>query len=103
MIKFISHDLSAGSGNVLVPNTAQNIIPMMTQSTAAYMRLTGLGELNTDSVIVGTYQIWRPTHSRVTLYTTGPLYTAVPLCSHSRGPIVDTAVPRENNEHGCVY
>ena len=58
MIKFISHDFSAGSGNVLVPNTAQNIKPMMTQSTAAYMRLTGLHELNTDSGIVGTYQIW---------------------------------------------
>ena len=24
-------------------------------------------------------------------------------CSHSRAPIVHTAVPRENNEHGCVY
>ena len=58
MIKFISHDFSAGSGNVLVPNTAQNIKPMMTQSTAAYMRLTDLSELNTDSGIVGTYQIW---------------------------------------------
>ena len=40
-----------------MPNTAQNIKPKMTQSTAAYMRLTGLGELNTDSGIVGTYQI----------------------------------------------
>ena len=26
-----------------------------------------------------------------------------PHCSHSRAPIVNTAVPRENNEHGCVY
>ena len=58
MIKFISHDFSAGSWNVLVPNTAQNIKPIMPQSTAAYMRLTGLSELNTDSGIVGTYQIW---------------------------------------------
>ena len=33
--------------------------------------------------------------SRVTLYT------AVPQCSHSRAPIVHTAVPRD--EHGCVY
>ena len=31
------------------------------------------------------------------------LHTAVPHCSHSRAPIVHTAVPRENNEHGCVY
>ena len=41
--------------------------------------------------------------SRVTLYTAGHLRTAVPHCSHSRAPIVHTAVPRENNEHGCVY
>ena len=43
------------------------------------------------------------TISRVTLYTAGHLHTAVPHCSHSRAPIVHTAVPRENNEHGCVY
>ena len=42
-------------------------------------------------------------HSRVTLYTTGHLRTAVPHCSHSRAPIVHTTVPQENNEHGCVY
>ena len=42
-------------------------------------------------------------NSRVTLYTAGHLHTAVPYCSHSRAPIVHTAVPRENNEHGCVY
>ena len=42
-------------------------------------------------------------YSRVTLYTAGHLHTAVPHCSHSRAPIVHTAVPRENNEHGCVY
>ena len=41
--------------------------------------------------------------ARVTLYTAGLLHTAVPHCSHSRAPIVHTAVPRENNEHGCVY
>ena len=41
--------------------------------------------------------------SRVTLYTAGHLHTAVPHCSHSRAPIVHTAVHRENNEHGCVY
>ena len=41
--------------------------------------------------------------SRVTLYTAGHLHTAVPHCSHSRAPIVHTAVPRENNDHGCVY
>ena len=40
---------------------------------------------------------------RVTLYIAGHLHTAVPHCSHSRAPIVHTAVPRENNEHGCVY
>ena len=40
---------------------------------------------------------------RVTLYTAGHLHTAVPHCSHSRAPIVHTAVPQENNEHGCVY
>ena len=39
----------------------------------------------------------------MTLYTAGHLHTAVPHCSHSRVPIVHTAVPRENNEHGCVY
>ena len=43
------------------------------------------------------------TQSRVTLYTAGHLHTAVPHCSHSRAPIVHTAVLRENNEHGCVY
>ena len=42
-------------------------------------------------------------NTRVTLYTAGHLHTAVPYCSHSRAPIVHTAVPRENNEHGCVY
>ena len=41
--------------------------------------------------------------SRMTLYTAGHLHTAVTHCSHSRAPIVHTAVPRENNEHGCVY
>ena len=41
--------------------------------------------------------------TRVTLYTAGHLHTAVPHCSHSRAPIVHTAVPRENNEHDCVY
>ena len=41
--------------------------------------------------------------SRVTLYTAGHLHTAVPHCWHSRAPIVHTAVPRENNGHGCVY
>ena len=39
----------------------------------------------------------------MTLYTAGHLHTVVPHCSHSRAPIVHTAVPRENNEHGCVY
>ena len=57
MIKLTSHDIGACSGNALVPNTAQNIKPMMTKSTAAYILLTGLSELNTDSGIVGTYQI----------------------------------------------
>ena len=47
--------------------------------------------------------IYMQRHSRVTLYTAGHLHTAVPHCSHSRAPIVHTAVPRENNEHGCVY
>ena len=41
--------------------------------------------------------------TRVTLYTAGHLHTAVPHCEHSRAPIVNTAVRRENNEHGCVY
>ena len=44
-----------------------------------------------------------PTYTRVTLYTAWHLHTAVSHCSHSRAPIVHTAVPRENNEHGCVY
>ena len=42
-------------------------------------------------------------YPRVTLYPAGHLHTAVPHCSHSRAPIVHTAVRRENNEHGCVY
>ena len=41
--------------------------------------------------------------SRVTLYTAGLLHSAMPHCWHIRAPIVHTAVPRENNEHGCVY
>ena len=49
-----------------------------------------------------TMTFWWP-RSRVTLYTAGHLHTAVPHCSHSRAPIVHTAVPRENNDHGCVY
>ena len=40
---------------------------------------------------------------RVNLHTAGHLHTAVPHCSHCRAPIVHTAVPRENNEHGLVY
>ena len=48
-------------------------------------------------------EITENTYSRVTLYTAGHLHTAVPHCSHSRAPIVHTAVPRENNGHGCVY
>ena len=52
---------------------------------------------------MGVLDSERFTHSRVTLYTAGHLHTAVPHCSHSRAPIVHTAVPRENNEHGCVY
>ena len=47
--------------------------------------------------------LFTPLISRVTLYTAGHLHTAVPHCSHSRAPIVHTAVLRENNEHGCVY
>ena len=49
------------------------------------------------------YHITVMWYSRVTLYTAGHLHTVVPHCSHSRTPIVHTAVPRENNEHGCVY
>ena len=49
------------------------------------------------------FQILGHPITRVTLYTAGHLHTAVPHCSHSRAPIVHTAVPRENNEHGCVY
>ena len=42
--------------------------------------------------------------SRVTLYTAEHLHTAVPHCSHSRAPIVHTAVPRENNDMAvCIY
>ena len=53
--------------------------------------------------LVGWLETTTSTYSRVTLYTAGHLHTAVPHCSHSRAPIVHTAVPRENNEHGCVY
>ena len=47
----------------------------------------------------------RVIYTRVTLYTAGHSHTAVPHCSHSRAPILHTAVtrPREKNEHGCVY
>ena len=55
----------------------------------------------TLGVVVITIPV--PPVTRVTLYTAGHLHTAVPHCSHSRAPIVHTAVPRENNEHGCVY
>ena len=47
--------------------------------------------------------IWLVSFSRVTLYTAGHLHTAVPHCWHSCAPIVHTAMPRENNQHGCVY
>ena len=53
--------------------------------------------------IVAGGQLGIKPYPRVTLYTAGHLHTAVPHCSHSRAPIVHTAVPRENNEHGCVY
>ena len=49
------------------------------------------------------YKHYLALKARVTLYTAGRLHTAVPHCWHSRAPIVHTAVPRENNEHGCVY
>ena len=54
--------------------------------------------LHPDSIFLMTFTV-----TRVTLYTAGLLHTAVPHCWHSRAPIVHTAVPRENNEHGCVY
>ena len=41
--------------------------------------------------------------SRLTLYTAGHLHAALPHCWHSCAPIVHTAVPQENNEHGLVY
>ena len=47
--------------------------------------------------------IFHTRKSQVTLYTAGHLHTALPHCSHSRAPIVHAAMPRENNEHGCVY
>ena len=57
--------------------------------------------------ILVSHALWKtwPSNPRVTLYTAGHLHTALPYCSHSRAPIVHTAVPvpRENNEHGCVY
>ena len=56
-----------------------------------------------DLISQGVHLVRFGTTSRVTLYTAGHLHTAVPHCSHSRAPIVHTAVPRENNEHGCVY
>ena len=56
-------------------------------------------------VVIDSLPLWIEisTVTQVTLYTTGHLHTAVPYCSHSRAPIVHTAMPRENNEHGCVY
>ena len=45
-----------------------------------------------------------PLHSRALAHSRAPLLTQpCPHCWHSRAPIVHTAVPRENNEHGCVY
>ena len=58
--------------------------------------------VNTNNIFKGTVTDFASC-TRVTLYTAGHLHTAVPHCSHSRAPIVHTAVPRENNEHGCVY
>ena len=67
----------------------------------------GAFDYTTNGVTMPTHA-WLPGGSGwgrtwVTLYTAGHLHTAVPHCSHSRAPIVHTAVPRENNEHGCVY
>ena len=59
--------------------------------------------LNHQHALFGKIRWTSNGQSRVTLYTAGHLHTAVPHCSHSRAPIVHTAVPRENNEHGCVY
>ena len=55
--------------------------------------------------LLGVYVDLRPT---LTLITGDPLHSRALAhsrahCSHSRAPIVHTAVPRENNEHGCVY
>ena len=45
-----------------------------------------------------------PLHSRALAHSRAPLFTQpCTHCSHSRAPIVHTAVPRENNEHGCVW
>ena len=70
--------------------------------TACHRRLPTTHWLN-YSTIDTTCMFNHRSCSRVTLYTAGHLHTAVPHCSHSRAPIVHTAVPRENNEHGCVY
>ena len=64
----------------------------------------GLPELKKSSFLIAqSLSITISAHTRVTLYTAGHLHTAVPHCWHSGAPIVHTAVPRENNEHGCVY
>ena len=42
---------------------------------------------------------------KIDIITGDPVHSQalVHYCWHSRAPIVHTAVPRENNEHGCVY
>ena len=73
-------------------------------------------------LLVFEYQTPTPTHTSLQSHTPAKLYKSlhgircqmqyfiwkvlisrVTHCWHSRAPIVDTAVPRENNEHGCVY
>ena len=52
----------------------------------------------------GAYAIRPILHSQALAHSRAPLFTQpCPHCSHSRAPIVHTAVHRENNEHGCVY
>ena len=60
-----------------------------------------INKLDHSEALVTVQAIW--TITGLTLYIAGHLHTAVLHCSHSRAPIVHTAVPRENIEHGCVY
>ena len=94
----------------LASHLASSSIPSNLWSFLSLIHLdpSHLAYFGMHPIVLLAMHCWRrhasaSTLSQVTLYTAGHLHTAVPHCSHSRAPIVHTAVPQENNEHGCVY